>query len=366
MNPSTQTQPHPPRLAAWLHRYGLAVVLLLFTGLALLYGFTVPYFEKPDELKHFAVIQYIQSHGQLPVVRAGEYKPWDQEGTQPPLYHLLAAAAVSWLDLRDFAEPPRNPHYADDRSFVWRERGNNNLYLHPPDEAWRTEPVLLAAQLARWLSLLAGLGTVTLTWWLAKIICGDDAASPGQSASARLTPTPAGWLPLLAASLVAFVPQFLHTSTAITNDSLAATLAAAGLVGLALVIRRGASIRYALLLGAILGLGAITKLSLLYLAPLVGLVFLVDAWRRRSLSGLVRHGAIIAGVMLRCPLLFGPTGSFTRCHPLKPIALSRGPNPTPSRPKSANELGGWSYHSGRLLGPGRFCWSRGCIPPWSG
>ncbi|MCB0174033.1 MAG: hypothetical protein KDJ97_26180, partial [Anaerolineae bacterium] len=66
-------------------RYGLIVILTAFTILGLLYDFTVPVFEKPDELKHFAVIQYIQTHHQLPVVREGVYKPWDQEGTQPPL-----------------------------------------------------------------------------------------------------------------------------------------------------------------------------------------------------------------------------------------------------------------------------------------
>jgi hypothetical protein len=80
-----------------------------FVLLGLLYDVTVPVFEKPDELKHFAVIQYIRTHGVLPVVRVGEYKPWDQEGTQPPLYHILAAAMISWLDLSHFEEPPRNP-----------------------------------------------------------------------------------------------------------------------------------------------------------------------------------------------------------------------------------------------------------------
>ncbi len=265
--------------SGWL---GLLIILILFTGLGLLYDINVPMFEKPDELKHFAVIQYIHTEHQLPVVRAGVYKPWDQEGTQPPLYHLLAAAATAWLDLSDFAEPPRNPHYVDERSFIWRERGNNNLYLHAPGEAWSTEPGFVAARLARWLSLLAGLGTITLTYLLARLTFAGESL----------------WLPLLAAALVAFIPQFLHVNSAITNDSLSATIAAAALVVLVLVIKNGSSIRYALLLGAILGLGAITKLSLLYLVPLTGLVLLLDWWRRRSVRRLLAHGAIIGGMML--------------------------------------------------------------------
>ena len=64
------------------HSLGLFILLIAFTGLGLLYDFTVPLFEKPDELKHFAVIQYIQSHHNLPVVQPGVYKAWDQEGTQ--------------------------------------------------------------------------------------------------------------------------------------------------------------------------------------------------------------------------------------------------------------------------------------------
>jgi len=261
---------------------GLIIILIAFTGLALLYDFSAPIFEKPDELKHFAVIHYIQTRHQLPVVRKGIYKPWDQEGTQPPLYHILSAAATSWLDLSNFTEPARNPHYVDERSFVWRERGNNNLYLHAPGEVWSTEPVFLAARLSRWLSLLAGLATITLTFFLARITFSGE--SPG--------------LPLLAAALVAFIPQFLHVSSAITNDGLSATIAAAALVMLALVIRNGGSFRYAMLLGIILGLGAIIKLSLLYLVPLTGLVLLLDWWRHRSLNRLLQYGAVIVGLML--------------------------------------------------------------------
>ncbi len=260
-------------------RYGLGVILAIFVLLGLLYDVSVPFFEKPDELKHFAVIQYIQAQGRLPVVQAGVYKPWDQEGTQPPLYHLLAAGAVSWLDLGHFSEPPRNPHYADERSFAWRERGNNNLYLHPVGESWRMEPVFVAAHLARWLSLLAGLATVALTYRLGQLIFER------------------GDLPLLAAALVAFVPQFLHVSAAISNDALSAALAAAGLVGLVLVLKRGSSARYAAYMGLVLGLGAITKLSLLYLGPVTGLVWLFDWRRHRSWGRLAGHAAIIGGLV---------------------------------------------------------------------
>ncbi|MCB0191266.1 MAG: glycosyltransferase family 39 protein [Anaerolineae bacterium] len=284
------------------------MILTVFIILGLLYDFTVPIFEKPDELKHFALIQVIQTQHQLPVVREGVYKPWDQEGTQPPLYHILAAVATSWLDLDSFEEPPRNPHYADDRSFVWRERGNNNLYLHPPGETWSTTPVIIAAHIARWLSLLAGAATVALTYILARIIFVDDsspsfAVSRWQSAaldhsSFLIIPNSSFIILFLSAAFVAFVPQFLHVSSAITNDSLTVTLAVAALVVLALVIKRGGSMRYAVFLGIILGLGAITKLSMLYLWPVTGLVFLYDVYRRQAWLDLFKFGAVIIGLIL--------------------------------------------------------------------
>ncbi len=278
-----------------LNRFGLVVILVVFTLLGLLYDRNVPLFEKPDELKHFAVIQYIQTRHRLPVVRAEVTTAWDQEGTQPPLYHLLAAAAASWLDLREFFELPRNPHYVDDRSFVWRERGNNNLYLHPVDEAG-SGPVFLAARLARWLSLLAGLATVSLTYSLARLVFQDS--GPNRPGPAWLTPPAGRWLSLLAAGLVAFLPQFLHVSSAISNDGLSVTIAAAGLVLLALVIRRGSSFAYVFGLGLVLGLAALTKLSLLYMAPLVALVLLLDQRRHRSPGRLLLYGLVIGGLVL--------------------------------------------------------------------
>ncbi|MBN1995798.1 MAG: glycosyltransferase family 39 protein [Anaerolineae bacterium] len=234
-------------------------------------------------------------------MREGVYRPWDQEGTQPPLYHILAAVGVSWLDLSAFQEPPRNPHYVDERSFVWFEQGNNNLYLHNAGEAWSLSPIFVAARLARWLSLLAGLGTIGLTYFLARIIFenGANTLSPGQiGESENQQLTRRDWRPLLAAASIAFIPQFLHVSSAITNDSLSVTLAAAALTLMALILTNGGSTRYAGYLGLVLGLGAISKLSLLYLLPLAGLVLLGDLFRHRSWRRFWGQGLIIGGLVL--------------------------------------------------------------------
>jgi hypothetical protein len=282
----------------FIYRYGLIVILLIFSGLVLLYSFWVPFFEKPDELKHFAMIQFIQNEQTLPLVNEAVYQPWDQEGTQPPLYHILAALMTTWLDLSDFEEPARNPHYVDERSFVWYQRGNNNLYLHGVDEAWRWEPIFVAAHLSRLLSLLAGLGTVSLTYLLARIIFVDSFAQSRIRESKNQRFTIWHWLPLLSAGMVAFIPQFIHVSSAITNDSLGTTLAAAALVLLALMIKNGGSTRSAVYLGLVVGLGIITKLSMLYLLPLVGLVLLLNLYRHRTWQSFFAQSLIIGGVVL--------------------------------------------------------------------
>jgi 4-amino-4-deoxy-L-arabinose transferase-like glycosyltransferase len=280
---------------------GLGVILVSFIGLTFLYDITVPLFEKPDELKHFAVIQHIQTSDQLPVVREGIYRPWDQEGTQPPLYHLLTALMVSGLDLTGFSEPPRNPHYADNRSFEWEQIGNNNLYLHPPYEQWLTDPVLFAGRVARWVSIVAGVTTIPLVYWLATIIfIGPTPVESSETEKLRFTiangeSAITRRIPLLSAALLVGVPQYLHVSSAITNDSLSVPLAAATLVVLMLILQNGASLRYILLLGGLLGLSALTKLSLLYMFPLAGLVLLLDLSRHHNFRKFILHGFIIAG-----------------------------------------------------------------------
>ena len=136
------------------------------------------------------------------------------------------------------------------------------------------------------LSLLAGLVTITLTYFLARLTFLADnhpsSSQPSNHLPSQPTNHPPNLLPLLSVALIAFIPQFLHMSSAITNDGLSATIAAAALLMLALIIKKGSSNRYAFLLGLILGLAALTKLSLLYLLPLTGLILLFDGWRHRS------------------------------------------------------------------------------------
>ena len=74
----------------------LRFLLGAFVVLSLIYAWTTPIFEASDELWHFGVIQHIANTGELPVQVPGVETPWEQEGSQPPLYYFLVAGLL-WV-----------------------------------------------------------------------------------------------------------------------------------------------------------------------------------------------------------------------------------------------------------------------------
>jgi 4-amino-4-deoxy-L-arabinose transferase-like glycosyltransferase len=134
--------------------------------------------------------------------------------------------------------------------------------------------------LIRLLSVGLGAMTVWLTWRIARQLWPGDIH-----------------VPLLAAMLVAFNPMFLFISASVNNDNLAAPLAAGAMLVLLRALHRGQTIRDGLWLGFLLGLGALTKLSVLALLPLVAVALTWDAWRRRAWRTWLVNGLLIAGLV---------------------------------------------------------------------
>ena len=125
---------------AHLHICGLAalrLVVLIFLTLGIAYSVLIPPFEMPDEFRHFAVIQHIATHRELPVqpLQPGaEAGPWQQEGSQPPLDYGLAALITSGIDTSDIEQAHRlNPQAA--LGVVTEDGHDLNLAQHnPPSE----------------------------------------------------------------------------------------------------------------------------------------------------------------------------------------------------------------------------------------
>jgi 4-amino-4-deoxy-L-arabinose transferase-like glycosyltransferase len=227
---------------------------------------------------------------------------WQQEGSQPPLYYALAALITAWIDTDDLdAVLWQNPLSNIGNPLA---SGNKNLIIHTGREAFPWRGTVLAIHLLRWLSLLLQSITVFAVYRLAQeIVCPVPSRTD---------------LALLAVALVVFNPMFLFIAASVNNDNLIVPLATLALLLFIRTLKDGwLSDRRAVLLGVLLGMAALTKLSGLALLPLAAVVLFVVAARRRAWVALLRWGVILALLVVaiagwwyvRNWLLYGdPTG----------------------------------------------------------
>jgi hypothetical protein len=230
----------------------LAVVLLVFFGLATWYSLTIPLGEAPDEAPHFTYVRYLAQHGRLPATIE------EHEAFQPPLYYGLGAVLTFWIE----DEP--------DAPFVIHANANydavdpgapKNLLLHTTKEAWPFRGWVLAWHLVRLVSVAFGAVTVWAVYQFGRVFFPDRPA-----------------IPLAMAALVAFTPQFLFISSVGNNDNAVTAFSALVLWQVAALLRdpdRMQSRKRSALLGVLLGLGLLSKASLVALVPVVGLAILV-------------------------------------------------------------------------------------------
>jgi len=270
-------------------RFWLLTIIAAFLVLGVTYSVTVPLFESPDEIWHFAFADHLAKGGGLPVF-AEKKSAFLREGGQPPLYYAAVALAILPLDRDDF---PNWVRFNASHPAVTRGATSDtpNIFIHTAREDPPWTGSVLAVHVARLISLLFGALTVVGIYVVGRIVTGRED------------------LALLGAALIAFTPQFVFMCSSVNNDSLAA--ATATWVGVAALqisnVEAQISKRYAIGAGIILGLGLLSKLGGLVLLPLVGLAFLIRWFRRRShLKFRVRAGcAEIRYLILKVCLVFG-------------------------------------------------------------
>lgn len=269
------------------HRRILTLILVVYMLLAITYSVVTPIFEASDELWHYPMVRYLAQNGlQLPPQDPANPGPWRQEGSQPPLYYLLAAALTAGIDTADMDDVRRvNPH-AD--IGVVRPDGNANMIVHRAGlEAFPWRGTALAVHIIRLFSVALGLGTVLVTYQLARAVFP-------------------GWLlvALGAAALNAFLPMFLFISGSVNNDNLSNLL---GNLLTLLIVRLlkdapSPSSRHDLrdyaIIGVVAGAGLLSKLNIGFLIPLVALALLVASLRRRCWRPLVIGGAVSGGLTI--------------------------------------------------------------------
>lgn len=244
----------------------VGITFCLFVLLGLWYSLTVPPFETPDEIYHYAFARHLAQGNPLPVQRPNVKGPWEQEGSQAPLYYLVVGWLTSPIDQSDFAAiSTLNPRAnIGDPLFP----GNKNRMLYSA-AAHPLQGANLALHIGRWFSLLLGVITLWCTYRSAKF------AFPRSSA-----------LPFLTLLLVASIPQFAFIGTSFSNDNMIIAASAAVVYWLARLLAKSENERLHgwewLVLGVLLGLAALSKLQGLGLFLLSALAVLLLAWTRRD------------------------------------------------------------------------------------
>jgi hypothetical protein len=290
----------------------LIVILAAYLIAGTLYATIAPYLDVSDEPRHYAMIERL-ANGEGFVVQdprnVGD--PNDprnplQEGSQPPLYYLAMSVVARLFDRSDFEQITQfNPHAQLGRADA---TSNFNQMLHTAAENFPWRGTALAIMVMRFFGVLCGAVVVACTFFLAREVAeGDWLLAIGYShgspiANSQLT----NLVPVLAASLTAFNPMFLHIMASVNNDTLATALASLALLLGARMIRLGMTPRRCLGLGLVLGCAGLAKVSGLALVIVVPLFVLLADWMRGRGAGELRGRgakAIPAPLLLRSSAL---------------------------------------------------------------
>ncbi len=265
------------------HSRWIYAIVAAYLVLATVYSVVTPIFEASDELWHYPMVKYMADHGlQLPPQDPTQPAAWRQEGSQPPLYYMMAAVLTEWIDTSDMERVRRiNPH--SDIGVI-RPDGNANMIVHrAEDEAFPWHGTTLAVHLARFLSVVLGAGTVIITYLLAHEVFPEQPS-----------------IVIGAAAINAFIPMFLFISGSVNNDNLSNFLGnfLTLLVVRLLKQRQLPNWRGYILLGICTGAGLLAKLNLGFFIPVIALGLLVVSLRLRSWRPVVIGGFISGGLTI--------------------------------------------------------------------
>lgn len=223
------------------------------------FALATPFNEAPDESGHMRYIRHIVLFDRFPPIQ--QY-PYTHEAFQPPLYYMVCAVLVKAeraitgdQSTKDVIAPNAIPN---------PNRSSQAMFLHPPETRWLPWPYALRA-----LSILMGLGVVLLTYLTARALIPP----PGSPVA-----------PLAATAFAALLPQANFIRGSISNENAAELMGATVIWLVALHLTRPYSRKRALWLGVAIGLGVITKSTLLPFIPLV----LLAIWVYRPPKGQLR------------------------------------------------------------------------------
>ena len=293
----------PPRV----ERRWLGLIFVGYVILAVTYSLVNPVFESPDEIHHYAYVDYLHRENALPVAELGSL---ENEFHQPPLYYLMTRAAIApgWLLSGGSANDPQ-PYDAIRSNPFWAYRigqvgvDNKSQYVHGPTEAFPYRGWVLRLHLARLFSILLQSLTILATYLVGREMFPSRPA-----------------IRLGSLAFVAFLPQFLFVAGSVSNDNLVIPLTALLTWLWVRGLRTGLSIRWAVAVGLLTGLAVLTKMSGLSLVPFCLAVTIGIGWRQKAWKETALASAVILGVaallaspvMLRNQMLYGEPTALRR------------------------------------------------------
>lgn len=258
----------------------LRLIAILSLGMNLLYAFIVPHYEASDELYHYPMVQYLATHGlSLPPQDPAQPGPWRQEGSQPPLYYLMAAVLTAPIPQDDLAQVRReNPLAVVGQA---PPDGGINLMVHSGDVP--TDGAFAATRISRIFSAILGALTVAVTFYTAQTLFPDRPEW--------------AWG---AAAFNAVLPMFAFISGSVNNDNLSNLL---GNLTILLLIRlvlmeTRPRLGWYVALGVCVGMGILSKLSMGFAIPVVALVLMLLSFRFRDWRPLILGGLISGGLTI--------------------------------------------------------------------
>lgn len=278
------------------------LVALCVTGhlvLSLVWAVLVPPFEAHDETGHFAHVQYVATHLQIPPP-GGVLTHWFDEAHQPPLYYWTVGVPGYLLGLGGDMKPDMNPFF-----LRGDQQGGVNAAVHDPArERWFSHRWTALLLLSRVLSAFYGAVAVWLTFHIARLLL------PGDPMAA-----------VLAAAIAACTPTFVYLSGAANNDAAVAATGSGAILACLVWLRSpsadpttvgGRSLSApamtqgtwaAVVAGLCIGLALMTKSSALPLLAAPGLVPLLRLRARSTrLASAVRE---CVAAFVACALVAG-------------------------------------------------------------
>ncbi len=270
-----------------------ALLFVIAAVNACCWALITPVFQGPDEVDHFAYVQSLVERGQGPSSdSASPLQRWSGaeglalEDTSFLTDHQVGDSTAPWLASQqrryDEQAVALHPPAADGGGYT-TSAAHGPLYylaLSPAYLLTRHDSIFSQLTLMRLSSALIGALAVLFTFLLAREL------APGRP-----------WLAVLAALLVAYEPMYGFISGIVNNDVGVNAAAAALELLLIRMLRRGITIPWGALTGALLIALPIVKGTGLSLYPVAGLVFLATLWRHHSRSALLAWVALALGAV---------------------------------------------------------------------